>query len=155
MSFDGGLYHVGIVVPDLEAGRARFGELLSLTWGPVNVVDPFVVRDGEGNDLEHVLRMCYSTREPYVELIEAIPGSIWELNEHSNLHHIGVWADSIPVDSDALHNMGCPLQLAGREGDTSPVHFAYHADEHRVRIELVDIAAKATMDEFMFNPPVA
>ena len=32
-------YHVGIIVPDVRAARARFTELLGVTWGPVMHMD--------------------------------------------------------------------------------------------------------------------
>ena len=43
MALLGTLYHVGIVVPDIEAAQARFSDLLGITWGPVVHTDPQTV----------------------------------------------------------------------------------------------------------------
>ena len=68
---------------------------------------------------------------------------MWECNEHSNLHHIGVWADALPADSATYTELRCPLQLCGRDDDGALVQFAYHRDPLGVRIELVDIGDEA------------
>jgi hypothetical protein len=156
MALLGRLYHVGIVVPDIEAAKEHLGELLDITWGPVLHVDAYDVRDGQGNDLVVPNTLCYSTEAPHVELVQEVPGTVWECNEHSNLHHIGVWTDALPIDSATYSNeLRCPLQLCGHEGDTAPTQFAYHRDPLGVRIELVDVAMKPMMEEFMFKAPVA
>jgi Glyoxalase/Bleomycin resistance protein/Dioxygenase superfamily len=155
MALIGQLYHVGIVVPDVEVAKEHLSALLEITWGPVITVDAFDVRDGDGNDLVVPNTLCYSTEPPHVELVQEVPGTVWECNEHSNLHHIGVWSDALPADSAAYGELRCPLQLCGREGDTTPTQFAYHRDPLGVRIELVDVAMKPMMEEFMFTAPVA
>ena len=54
MALSGGLYHVGIVVPDVETAQAHFTELLGIEWGPVLVTEAFDIRDGEGLSLIHI-----------------------------------------------------------------------------------------------------
>ncbi len=153
MAIQGQLYHVGIVVPDVEVAQAHLAELLGISWGPVVHVDALDVRDGDGHDLVVPNTLCYSTEPPYLELVQEVPGTVWECNEHSNLHHIGVWTDTLPTDSARYTELRCPLQLCGREGDGSLQQFAYHRDPLGVRIELVDLAMKSMMEEFMFRPP--
>ena len=155
MSLAGRFYHVGIVVPDVEAAQAHLTDLLGITWGPVMEIDAFDVRDGEGRDLVFPNKLSYSTEPPHLELVQEVPGSVWECNEHSNLHHIGVWTDALPDDSARYTDLRCPLQLCGHDGDTAPIQFAYHRDPLGVRIELVDLAMKPMMEEFMFKAPLA
>jgi catechol 2,3-dioxygenase-like lactoylglutathione lyase family enzyme len=155
MALLGRLYHVGIVVPDIEAAKAHFTDLLGITWGPVVHTDTLDLRDGDGNDLVFPNTLCYSTEPPHLELVLEVPGSVWECNEHSNLHHIGVWTDALPADSTRYSELRCPLQLCGHDADTAPIQFAYHRDPLGVRIELVDAAMKPMMEEFMFKAPVA
>ena len=81
----GELYHVGIVVPDVEAAMAHFTELVGVEWGPVVATDAIEVRDGDGNDLRLPNKLCYSTSPPYLELVLEQPGSVWVCNEHSNI----------------------------------------------------------------------
>jgi hypothetical protein len=155
MAILGQLYHVGIVVPDVEVAQAHLADLLGITWGPVIEVDAFDVRDGDGNDLVFPNTLCYSTEPPYLELVLEVSGSVWQCNEHSNLHHIGVWTDTLPADSARYTDLRCPLQLCGRDADGSLQQFAYHRDPLGVRIELVDVSMKPMMEEFMFRAPLA
>jgi catechol 2,3-dioxygenase-like lactoylglutathione lyase family enzyme len=146
------LYHVGIVVPDLESARERFSALLGLGWGPV--VEGLVeVRDAGGNDLVVPNRICYSTEPPYLELIEETPGTIWVCNEYSNLHHIGFFSDSLVADSVDLASVRCPLELQGRDGTHAPVNWTYHRDPLGVRIEQVDVAIRPMMEQYLFRAP--
>jgi hypothetical protein len=155
MAIQGQLYHVGIVVPDVEAAMAHFTDLLGITWGPVVETEAYPVREGDGTERIVPNTLCYSTEPPYLELVQEVRGTVWECNEHSNLHHIGVWTDALPADSATYTELRCPLQLCGRDDDGALVQFAYHRDPLGVRIELVDLAMKPMMEEFMFRAPLA
>ena len=101
------------------------------------------MRDGDGNDLVVPNKLCYSTAPPHLELVQEVPGSVWECNEHSNLHHIGVWTDALPADSAALRaSCGARCSCAAATPTASLQQFAYHRDPLGVRIELVDVAMK-------------
>jgi catechol 2,3-dioxygenase-like lactoylglutathione lyase family enzyme len=151
MTEDTSLYHVGIVVDDIEAARIRLRDLLGITWGPLMHLDAVEYRDGDGRDLVLPTTMCYSTGHPCLELIQEVPGSAWVRNEHSNLHHIGFWRDGLGAESHSLSEAGCPLQLCGRSGDVVPVSFAYHRENQLgVRVELVDARMREAMS-FLFE----
>ena len=145
-------YHVGIVVPDIEIAVARLTELIGVTWGPIVEVDALAIRDASGSDLEVPNRLCYSTSSPYLELIEEVPGTVWVCNDYSNLHHIGVWSEDLTGDSAHFSTSECLLQICGRDGSVAPATFAYHRDPLGIRIELVDVAMKAIMEESLFKP---
>src|ERR1700693_85229 len=136
------LFHVGIVVPDLQAARARLADLLGVGWGPIIESDAIELRDGVGNDLVLPNKICYSTATPYLELIEEVPGSEWECNEYSNLHHLGFWSGALVADSGHLSTAQCPLTFCGRESGHAPSMWAYHQDPLGVRVELVDAALR-------------
>jgi Glyoxalase/Bleomycin resistance protein/Dioxygenase superfamily len=146
------LFHVGIVVPDVQAARERLSELFGATWGPIVDTVALELRDGAGRDIVLPNRLCYSTAPPYLELVEEVPGSTWVCNEHSNLHHIGFFSTAVVADSGGLSRRACPLELAGRAGDVVPAGFAYHRDALGVRIELVDVAMRQAMEEHLFVP---
>jgi len=145
-------YHVGIIVPDIDAAREQFTAQLGVTWGPVLRLPDTDYRDHTGADLVLPTTFCYSVDEPRLELIEEVPGTVWVCNEHSNLHHIGFWSDDLAADSGGLTGVGCPLQLCGRAGDDAPATFAYHRNELGVRIEIVDAANRGVMGSFLFQP---
>lgn len=143
-------HHVGVVVPDIDAARVELSGQLGVSWGPVLRLDAADYRDGSGRDLVLPTTMCYSVEAPHLELIEEIPGSVWERNQHSNLHHLGFWSDDLDSDGAALAGAGCPMQLCGRAGDRVPASFAYHRNDLGVRIEIVDASLRGTM-AFLFE----
>jgi catechol 2,3-dioxygenase-like lactoylglutathione lyase family enzyme len=145
-------FHVGIVVPDLEAARARFTELLGVEWGPVMVND-IDIRDGDGVERVVPNKICYSTSSPYLELIEEVPGSPWVCNEHSNLHHIGVFSGSLVDESGRFHAAQCPLEWMDGHGSGPPEIWAYHRDPLGVRIEIVNDELRPMMEQFMWRAP--
>ncbi len=145
-------YHVGIVVADLEAARARLSEQLGVKWGPVVRLDPNSYSDGDGNEIVLPTTFCYSVGQPCLEIIQEQPGTIWQTNAHSNLHHVGFWSDQLVADSSALTAGACPMQFAGRSSTGEIEQFAYHRDvELGIRIEIVDAALREMMS-FMFEP---
>jgi catechol 2,3-dioxygenase-like lactoylglutathione lyase family enzyme len=151
MAAVGTWYHVGIVVPDLEAARNRLSRLLGVRWGPVVELDAVPYRDGAGRDVELPTALCYSASDPGLELIQECPGSVWVTNPYSNLHHLGFWTEGMGAVSDELTGAGCPLELCGRSGAGAPVSFAYHRDPLGVRIEVVDAAMREAMAA-LFTP---
>jgi hypothetical protein len=150
----GAYFHVGIVVPDLDAAQAHLTALLGTEWGPVVETD-LEVRDRDGTDLVVANRMCYSTQAPYLELIQEVPGSPWVCNEHSNLHHIGFFSGALVADAELLRAAACPLEWMDGHGDGPPTTFTYHRDPLGVRVELVDAGMRETMEQLMFRPPEA
>jgi len=146
------MFHVGIVVADLDAARARLSELLGLTWGPVVETAALEVRDAEGRDLALPNRINYSTVPPYVELVQEQPWTTWVCNPYSNLHHIGFFSTAVAADSDGLARAMCPLEIAGRAGAASPAGFAYHVDPLGVRIEFVDVASRPAIVDWLCRP---
>jgi hypothetical protein len=144
------LYHVGIVVPDIESGCERLSSILGVEWGPV-VESDTQIRDGAGVDRAISLRLCYSTTAPHLELVEERVGTPWVCNEFSNLHHIGFFSDALVGDSQQLTSSACPLEICGREDGIAPRMFAYHRDPLGVRIEYVDAASRQLMADFLFK----
>ena len=146
------LFHVGIVVPDVEAACARLTELLGTQWGPI-LENDLEIRDAAANDLVVPNRICYSTVPPYFELIQEVRDTPWVCNEHSNLHHIGFFSDTLAADSDGLRGARCPLEVRDGHGSAPPTRFAYHRDGMGIRIELVNAALRTVMEQHLFRPP--
>ena len=147
-------FHVGIVVPDIQAARERFTDLLGVEWGPVmeNEID---IRDGNGVERVVPNTICYSTAPPYLELIVEVPGTPWVCNEYSNLHHIGAFSGALVEESRRFRDVQCPLELTDGSGDGPPVMWAYHRDPLGVRIEIVNDELRPTMEQFMWRAPEA
>lgn len=127
------LFHVGIVVPDLERALDHFGNLLNLSWTPITEVHHLLAGTTDP------VRYAFSVEPPHLELIQAIPGTIFAFAEGSNLHHIGFWTDGLAHESERLVSHGCPREMiAFGEQAYGTDLFAYHLDEYHVRIELLD-----------------
>jgi hypothetical protein len=144
-------YHVGIVVPDLPRAQRELTELLGVTWGPTMRLEQSEYRDEHGHDVVLPTALSYSVDAPHLEVIQEQPGTVWECNQHSNLHHIGLWSDDLAGDSAALTGAACPMVLCGRAGDRAPLSFAYHRSDLGVRIEVVDATMREAMS-FLFAP---
>jgi hypothetical protein len=146
-------FHVGIIVTDFAAAQDRLSELLGVEWGRVLELDAYEVELGDGSKLTVPNKMCYSTGDPHLELIQEVPGTPWVTNEHSNLHHIGFWSGDLAGESARFSATGCPLAMRGRDGDRAPISFAYHDDPLGVRIELLDDSLRPTIESFLFAKP--
>ena len=82
-----------------------------------------------------------------------VPGTPWVCNEHSNLHHIGVFSREVVHHSNRLHAAQCPLELMDGRGDGPPEMWAYHRDPLGVRIEIVSEELRPAMEQFMWVAP--
>jgi hypothetical protein len=87
------------------------------------------------------LRVAFTLAGPmHVELLQAVPGTVWELRERAYLHHTGYWvaADRLASLSHQLDAAGMARE-AGRWDDSGePVGWAYHSWPTGGRIELVE-----------------
>jgi catechol 2,3-dioxygenase-like lactoylglutathione lyase family enzyme len=144
------LFHVGIVVPDLESARGHYTAMLGVEFGPI-VEGPMEIRDPEGNDFVLPHRVSYTTEPPFLELIEEMAGTVWVCNEHSNLHHLGYWSDDLAGDATALSAARCPMELHARTGLQCPEQWIYHRDRYGVRIEMIDVALQPAMERFVYR----
>lgn len=119
-------FHVGIVVPDLDAAIAEAEAALQLTFNP-----PHDSRYGEDD-----IRVTYAREgPPYVELIQGTPGGRWDTAAGPRLDHIGYFSGDLDADAARLETAGLLIDIDGR---TDGAPFTYHrAPAMGMRIELV------------------
>ena len=68
------LFHVCIVVPEIEPAREHLTELLGVEWGPVRRF-AFPYRRADGTDaVADDFTLCYSLGAPHLELVQARAG---------------------------------------------------------------------------------
>jgi catechol 2,3-dioxygenase-like lactoylglutathione lyase family enzyme len=135
------VYHVGFVVPDLDAAIASVGEALRLTFTePIEM--PGVQLFTPAGPAEAALRLCYSSRPIHVELIQSVPGTLWDSDDALRGHHLGVWADDVEAEGARLEALGMPPVWWGVGGDGRRV-FSYHSTGLGFYVELVDTVARA------------
>lgn len=89
------LFHVGVLVEDIDAAIVRFGELLGLTFGEplIMTLEDTTV---DGVKFEGSITFVYSVEgPPYLELIQSQDSGLWGRQHGEGLHHIGVSQDDL------------------------------------------------------------
>jgi hypothetical protein len=126
------LYHAGVVVSDIDGARRTMSAAAGYAWTKVRASD-VLVHSPEGDQVV-ALRVCFSTTEPYLELIEAVAGTVWEPST-SGVHHLGYWSDDVIADCDQLEAHGYAVEAWSEIGEMRI--FAYCTAPASPRIELV------------------
>ncbi|HLN17561.1 MAG TPA: VOC family protein [Acidimicrobiales bacterium] len=130
------LYHTGVVVADLDASLASMAALGGYRWmDPFAVDAPVWTPDGA---TVLPLRFAYSLDPPYLELVQSVPGTVWEGAPGNAVHHVGCWVDDLAAASTGLTAEGRPMEVCGGADPSAPLAFAYHRGTDGIRIELVD-----------------
>lgn len=138
------MYHVGIVVPDLEAAMEELGTALGLSWpSPQSRTRTF---RGPAGCFGAELRFVFSRQgPPYLELIEGVAGTPWEPG--TGIHHIGIWVDDLEDAATRLAEAGAPIEVTY---DTPSLEsFTYHQVAGKLRVELVDIARRDVVEAWI------
>ena len=135
------VFHVGLVVEDIEAAMATIGTNLGIRWAPVQTRTQ-VVRTGAGDVRQEPIIFTYSSDgPPHVELIQSEPDSVWQVTPPNCLHHIGAFADDVTKPPGS----GLTLEFGGGDGP-QPVGFAYYTAPGGFRVELVDGSRRAQFE---------
>ena len=134
------LYHIGVVVDDIDRGMAEVAAQMGVTWAPRRVAS-VSVREGPGVRA-YALDVVYSRQgPPFLELIEGSGRGVWSAGGGPRLHHLGVFVDDLAAEAARLESLGMVTEAAGvgsDPDDPSPALFAYLLGSTGVRIELVD-----------------
>jgi catechol 2,3-dioxygenase-like lactoylglutathione lyase family enzyme len=144
------IYHVGYVVENLNDAMGQFSEAIGARF-----VDHFVTtryRDASNSIVTVELHTSFSLDGPtHIELIEAKPGSIWDIGSGPGLHHIGLWTDDVPAEAARLVRAGLTAVASSMDPDdeSSPGYFSYHRNPQGNMIELVDINKQQGMRDWI------
>ena len=102
------IWHIGMAVPDLDAGLAEIGELFGLDWRPV-VTRSMTIKDAVGQAYDIDCQVTFSRGGPFaVEVWQAIPGTPLDVPEAGGVHHIGYWVDDPAAEAKRLGALGYP-----------------------------------------------
>jgi catechol 2,3-dioxygenase-like lactoylglutathione lyase family enzyme len=131
------IFHVGVLVHDLDAGVKRFSAILGLTFGEAQVYPVQLEWDGQRHSTD--VRFCYSVEgPPYLELIETQDndGPFGKANGEG-LHHIAAWESSIERRLNALPAIGAAPEVVifGEDDEKIAAYLSPDAAMH-TRIEL-------------------
>jgi hypothetical protein len=130
------LYHVGVLVTDLDAAMAQFAEVLGVTFGEPRTVAA-VVEEG-GTRTERPLHVVYSIEgPPFLELIEAQEGGVWGGHHGEGLHHIGSWQTGLAERLAAMAEAGVIPEAVMTIDGTLIAAYLEPSHLHQTRVELV------------------
>jgi hypothetical protein len=142
-------FHAGLIVADVESAMKELGAAFALDWSSVRVSETVVWTPGGRVDL--TFRGGFSKPGPTrLELIEAIPGTLWDTTRAVALHHVSFWSSALEEDSDELAQKGFPLvATAWQEGaEGRPCLFAYHRKDSGPFMELLDERERPQYEEW-------
>lgn len=139
------LYHTGIVVADFDATLQWFTDVAGYRWCDEYAGEQTVkAADGEKTI---PLRFAYSINEPRLEILQAIPGTLWAPTS-SGVHHLGYWSDDVDRDIDALVATGFKIEVRAPLPDGTSL-WAYCKGETGPRIELVSRLIEPAIREWL------
>ena len=144
-------FHVGIFVYDIEEAIARYSKTLGLSFvEPVMNGIPRLVDQGRESSLE--LPIAYATQgPPYYELLQMTGADgLYGRHNGEGIHHLGVWDPDVEGTVTRLEQQGVRLEAAQYtpEGAFVAAYFR-PGDLHAVRVELVDMARRPMMEEWI------
>lgn len=143
MTVSPSLYHVGLVVPDLELGMHNLGEALGLTWAKVQKRQLRVWTPS--GEIGSPIAVTYSIQgPPYWELFQQQADGPYAETGH---HHVGIWADDLADQLRKLHEAGFAQEYAGLDETGALRGFRYLKDAEGNRVEVLDRAETLPMLE--------
>lgn len=144
----GELWHVGLVVPDLDAAIARMTVGLGVRWSSVLEREVPVEVGGAVEQPMARVRWAFTTGNPSYEVIEASSGYWGHGADRPAVHHLGYWTSDLDRDSAALRSQGYEVEALGRD-DAGEVRFVYLLAPEGFRVELCPDWARPAWEEWM------
>lgn len=136
------LFHVGVLVPDIEAAMAEMARSHGVTWAsvqdrPMNIWLP------DQGEVTYQLALTYSCEGPvHIELMQGEEGSPWHTANHRGPHHFGVWVDDVGAETDRLVADGWTIELAAAPPDQRYGRFTYLRSPAGVLVEPLNRSSK-------------
>ena len=138
------LYHVGIVVDDLDASLRWFTDTAGYRWCEEYAGDQVV--ETPAGEITVPMRFAYSMDTPRLEVLQAVPGTLWQ-PASSGIHHLGYWSDDVAADAAELERRGY-LAEATREGSDGAPFFAFYRSPAGFRVELLSRGGQPALEQY-------
>jgi quinol monooxygenase YgiN len=142
-------FHVGIIVPDLEAAVAHYSDVLQIPFAEPATFKIPVCEDPDPHPFD--LTAAFSmTEPPYYELIQASGDGICSAANAGSILYYGVWETDMAGRIDHLAERGIKLDAAFKMGpDEVPYSMITTPDLSGARIEYVGIEALEPIEEWV------
>lgn len=135
------MFHQGVRVPDIHVAMDELGRALGVTWAQLQERDQPIWTPERGAEVVP-LKFVYSCEGPqHIELLQGTPGTFWDGRERPGIHHVGVWADDVAAETDALIAAGWTLVGSGLPPDEGYGTMTYLQPPSGLIVELVRAAA--------------
>lgn len=143
------MFHVGVLVADLDRAMQELATASDLTWAEPRSVDAMPVWTPDGGAREEPIRFVYSCAGPqHVELLQGAPGSPWYAGDAPGLHHVGLWTDDVARDVTAAAAQGWAVELANVPPEDGFGMFAYVRPPSGLLVEFVSDALLPSFEEW-------
>jgi len=142
------IYHVGIVVEDIDAAMAQLTAATGITWAPVQ--RDLAVHYGRsgGDEVDWISSFVYSREMPHIELLQQKDGTIWE---KPGFHHLGLWREDVDASSREIEQRGCTWEVAMVDEEGTRLGGCYHwLDAAFARVELTSLTrSKPRLERYL------
>lgn len=136
------LFHIGLVVDDLEATTRRMTDTAGYRWTDITETEQLVSTPDGDITLPFRVTFSQATGGVRLELIQSMPGTIW-VPADSGLHHMGYWSDDVERDAAHLGRQGLLWEAKSSLPDGSQrLLWSYHKHPRGGRIELLNRSTK-------------
>ena len=141
-----GLFHIGVIVADMNKGLEDIARRFGASFPDPRDAQVSIRYKGEVQSVP--VKFAYSRQgPPYIEVIQAVPGTVWEANAGSRIHHLGVFCDNVEDEIARLESEGYTYEGASLGPDGKSLAGAqYINNESGIRLELL---AGETREGFM------
>jgi hypothetical protein len=138
-------FHVGFIVPDLDAAMEEFQVALGIDWrAPIDAIVPLLGLDG---GVEANVHSVYSAGgPPAIELVQSVPGTPLAGNGGVSFHHLGFWTDRLADSSHDLDSHRWPCAATVASPENKPSRFSLQQSPHGFYVELFDTATPRHAD---------
>ena len=143
--FDGQLFHVGLLVTDLDAAMDELGKSAGVTWAQVRDWPMKVWLPGRGY-VEMEIRLTFSKETQggsvRLEIIQGSPDTPVDPAQGTGLHHFGYYVESPAEETERLLALGGSLVMAANSPDEGYGRFTYVRTASGMLVEPVALANK-------------
>jgi catechol 2,3-dioxygenase-like lactoylglutathione lyase family enzyme len=142
------LFHVGIVVHDLDDAMGRYGELGIGPWATFDAEMPGVFR---GREIVVGARVAFAESGPaYLELVQPTKGewtaSVFLAERGEGAYHVGYWVDDLEATMARAVGIGYTIDVVSDRGG-----FAYLGADRSagMHIELVSVRNRPAIEQLV------
>tara|TARA_B100000470_G_C19545176_1_gene282297 strand:+ start:143 stop:598 length:456 start_codon:yes stop_codon:yes gene_type:complete len=144
------LFHIGIIVPNIELGMQELSSRFGVTWPRQPRTSETLVRTKAGTSPITISGVYSTEGPPWFEVFEAVPGTLWA-SQTSNIHHMGFFVENLDDEIERLVAEGNELEMEAVDENGNRISGCYLNTDLNVRLEIVDASLREKMIERIKN----